>query len=118
MAGCAVSRVLVCGELPPMDVLVTGLTLHVRHRGLEIGGLVALIAGHRRVLAEQREFGFGMVERRHGVSGGLPGDIVMTRVTAGGERAVMRVLVTIGALGEGDAGVTYEIGRASCRERE
>ena len=47
MAACAVPRVGTCGELPPMDVLMAGLTLHVRHRGLEIGGLVALVAGHR-----------------------------------------------------------------------
>ena len=110
MAAGAVARVFACGELPPMDVLVTGLTLHVRHRGLEIGGLMTLVASHRRVLAEQREFGFGMVERRHGVSGGLPGGIVMTRVTAGGERAMVRVFVTIGALCEGDAGIAYDLG--------
>src|ERR1017187_4330879 len=109
MAAGAVARVFACGELPPMDVLVTGLTLHVRHRGLEIGGLMTLVAGHRRVLAEQREFGFGMVERRHGVSGGLPGPIVMARIAAGGKRAVMRVLVTIDALGEGDSGVTNDL---------
>src|ERR1019366_9221970 len=98
MAASAVARVGTCGELPPMDVLMTGLTLHVRHRGLEIGGLVTLIAGHRRVLAQQRELGLGVVECRDGVSGGLPDGIVMARIAAGGERAVMRVFVTIGAL--------------------
>src|ERR1035438_3517130 len=41
----------------------------------------------------------------------------MTRVTAGGERAVMRVLVTIGALGEGDSGVTYALGGGIGRGR-
>src|ERR1019366_9076597 len=96
MAACAVAGIGACGELPPMDVLVAGLTLHVRHRGLEVGGLVTLIAGHRRVLAEQREFLLGMVERRDGIA---------RRLAAGGKRTAMRVLVTIGALSEGDTGV-------------
>src|ERR1019366_8402528 len=109
MATGAVARVGTCGELPPMDVLMTGLTLHVRHPDLEIGGLVTLVAGHRRVLAQQREFGFGMVERRDGVSGGLPGRIVMTRIAAGGKGAVVRVFVAIGALRERDAGIAYDL---------
>src|ERR1035438_8733846 len=50
-----------------------------------------------------------MVECRDGVSSRLPDGIVMARITAGGERAMVRVFVTIGALGEGDAGVAYDL---------
>src|ERR1035441_2255750 len=98
-----------------MNVPMTGLTLHVRHRGLEIGGLVALVADHRRVLAEQREFRFGMVECRDGISRRLPGGIVMTRIAASGKCAAMRVFVTIGALRERDAGVAYDLRGAARR---
>src|SRR5664280_382324 len=105
MATGAVARVGACGKLPPMDVLVAGLTLLMRHRGLVVGGLVALVAGHRRVLAQQREFRLGMVERRERISRRLPREIVMTRIAARGERTAVRILVTIGALRKRDSGV-------------
>src|SRR5450759_1693774 len=109
MATRAVARVGACGKLPPMDVLMAGLTLLMRHRGFEVGGLVALVAGHRRVLAEQREFRSGMVERRDRISRRFPDGIVMTRIAGGGERTAMRVLVAIGALRKRDSGVAYDL---------
>src|ERR1039457_4371522 len=109
MATGAVARVAACGKLPPMDVLVAGLTLLMRHRGLVVGGLVALVAGHRRVLAQQREFRLGMVERRERISRRLPGEIGMARIAAGGEGSAMRVLVAIGALRKRHSGVTDDL---------
>ena len=101
MAAGAVAGVGVCGELSPMNVLVAGLTLHMRHRGLEVGGLVTLVAGHRRMFAEQREPGLRVVERRDGISRRLPGGIVMARITGGGKRTAMGVFMAVGALRPG-----------------
>src|ERR1035437_8313637 len=109
MASGAVASVGACAKLRPMDVLVAGPKMRIRHRGLEVGIFVALVVGHRRVLAEQRELRLGMVERRERVFRRLPDGIVMTRIAGGGEGNAMRGPVTIGALRKRDSGVAYDL---------
>ena len=109
MAAHAIARVGGCGKLSPVNVLVADMALRMCHRGLVVGSLVALVAGYRRVFAEQREFRFGMVERGARISRRLPGGIVVTRVAAGRERTTVRVLVAIGALRKRDSGIADDL---------
>jgi hypothetical protein len=72
VAAGAVTAIGAGDELSAVNILVARLALIVRYRGLEIVGLVALLAGQAVVFAEQRELSLGVIERGGDVAGGLP----------------------------------------------
>src|SRR5689334_4778962 len=86
---------------------MTRFTLLVRHRSLKVGGLMALIATHRRVLAQQRELRPRMVERNRRRAQRLPRGISMTGIAARAKGPAVRIPMTIRALRKWDSRILH-----------
>jgi len=103
-------------ELASVYVLVAGLAEFVRNRRLEVGAMMALRATHIEVSSNQRVFRFRMIEGLFDVAQGLPIRVAMAGGAICAQRAFMRVLMTVLASGEGDAGIA-NAGLGSIRGR-
>jgi hypothetical protein len=94
-------------ELPVVLVLVTVLAHLVRHRHLEVGAVMALLARDYGVLPDQWVLRLRMVESLLDVVDGFPGVIVVARRAQRGQRSFVRVFVAVLALAEREAGVVH-----------
>jgi hypothetical protein len=108
MAGSALAAVGALEELTVVGVLVAIRTLGERERLFEIAVGVARTTGHSLVLAEQREFGFGVIEIKaeSRADDTFPTGRCVTRLAALlCEAAFVRIAVAVIALREGNAEV-------------
>jgi len=115
VAGSALAAVGTLSKLAFVRVWLVAVHALLESQGLfEISSRVALRTLHRSMLAEQRIFGFRVVETlidrlgRHP----LPSAGIVARLAALGEASVMRIGVTIGAFTERDSGVERFIVRS------
>jgi hypothetical protein len=115
VAGSALAAVGALSKLALVRVWLVAVHALLESQGLfEISTRVALRTLHRGMLAEQRIFGFRVVETlidrlgRHP----LPSAGVVARLAALGEASVMRIGVTIGAFTERDSRVASFIVRS------
>ena len=107
VAGRALAAILTLSELPVVSILVAIRALLERDLLLEIAVGVAPGAIDGRVFALERVLGLGVVESLvHGLQADpLPSAGIVAGVATLREAAVVRILVTIGALAEWNANV-------------
>ena len=115
VAGAAFPVVRALSELALVGIVAVAVDApRVGHFRLEVGIPMALHTGEPFVLAVQRKPGLTVVERARREPHLAPHVGVVAGFAAGGEGAVMRVLVAAGALGEAQPGVLDHLGVGGC----
>ena len=104
VAGLAVSAIRTLRKLAIVAVAMTVQASGVRHRRMKVGGLVALEAGHRGVLAAQRILGL-VVGKGPQVGHNLPPVGAVAALAALRKSAFVGILVARRTVGEGQSGV-------------
>ena len=110
MTGRAFPTVVAVDELAFVLILVAIHALVVRHRGLEVRLLMALIAGHAIMFAEQRKLGLAVIEGAVRDFHAMPAVSVVAGFAARGEGAAMGVLMATGTRREIQALILKDLG--------